>query len=925
MDSGAGSPIADTFTGVNGTLTLQAGTELRCGNFDSQAGHIITNSGLNTITASGNVTIAGTFNTPTNSTIVMTGTSKTLTATPQIGNLHIGTGITGTASGPTATVTLGANLSMAGNMEINDEGSLTTNNYNIVIKGDWNNRVGLWAPVDVNEPVSISDCRFEPGTSTVEFTKDSGTIKINGNNRWHILSIQKPGIVVEFEKGKIQRIVSGGVFRIKGADSNSVILTRQDTDQTSPIPGEGGGQYPPKVPDANYMWRIDVLPGAILEMQYVEVRYSDARLHPLAVPDVTITLYKTPGNNPTCFKWINSILGVYSYTEDSDGNGKIDRIRVTAETTLNYDFSGFEIQIKDNAYEVDTTKGYKGFEKKTDSTPIPPYTGSEFYIYLKEKTYTDTDAVIHWRIVKNTSLKDGATGKFALTLISNEDYDQFPQYYFNDSSDEQGKENYYTTTIDTALPRVAYTLGLPNQREVFIQFSEPVQNATGAIPDSTTIAFKGYNVSTVSSIPDTIPNKEILTTVSATATVSDIASGAQLTLNRIWDGAAITGSNPWPHDYSTDDKWLAFGRPLPPPYNAYGHEGQTNPGTNWANDWPNPIASDTFPTANDNTNPTASHRVSDVLISVPPASAADDRYFVWPIWARDSVITEVSESQYESLSGPEAASQTVGLVRDFTGTQWLRDQDITMQVRVNPALTPGNLSLHFDSNVADTFRATSANGPIGLWLPVFNQGSPSGAAFSGIVPWPNDPAHGGGTSLYAGTKQGAVLPSSALWNFSIPSSDPRVKSVSTLDFFFTLDTGANADNPLYVARLDVAPGAAIPPDWYRRVKPFSFDIHDVTKQRSNVTILNNVIDPTKGERVRLSYQLTKPGQVTIQVFTLDGDLVQVLYRGYRQAGDYTASWDGKNRGGRVVARGMYFIRIVGPEIDEIRKVMVVKE
>jgi hypothetical protein len=25
-----------------------------------------------------------------------------------------------------------------------------------------------------------------------------------------------------------------------------------------------------------------------------------------------------------------------------------------------------------------------------------------------------------------------------------------------------------------------------------------------------------------------------------------------------------------------------------------------------------------------------------------------------------------------------------------------------------------------------------------------------------------------------------------------------------------------------------------------------------------------------------------------------------------------------------VARGMYFIRIVGPEIDEIRKVMVVK-
>jgi hypothetical protein len=314
------------------------------------------------------------------------------------------------------------------------------------------------------------------------------------------------------------------------------------------------------------------------------------------------------------------------------------------------------------------------------------------------------------------------------------------------------------------------------------------------------------------------------------------------------------------------------------------------------------------------------HRVSDALISVPPVSATDTTYFVWPIWARDSVITEVPESQYETLSGAEAASQTVGLVRDFTGTQWLRDQDITLQARVNPALAPAALSLRLDSNVDTYFKATSANGPVGLWLPIFNQGAPNpAAAFSGIVPYPNAPSYGGSTSLYGGSVAGT-----SLWNFSIPASDPKVKSVSTLDFFFTLDNGTNVATPLYAGRLDVPAGAAIPPDWYRRVKPFSFDIHNITKQRSNATILNNVIDPTKGERVRLSYQLTSSGQVTIQVFTLDGDLVQVLYRGSRSAGDYTASWDGKNRGGHVVARGMYFIRIVGPDIDEIRKVMVVK-
>jgi hypothetical protein len=924
QDSGTGTPVSDTFTGVNGSLSLETGTELRCGNLDSQTGHTINNNGAATITADGDVSISGTFNNPANSTLVMIGTGKSLTATPQIGNLHIGAGTTGTASGPTATITLGSNLSMARNMVINDEGSLDASGYTITIEGDWINRVGIWSPDDANEPLPLSDTRFEPGTGTVEFSKNSGTIYIYGHNRWYVFSVQRPGIKVQFEKGKIQRVLSGGRFRIQGNSVSSVILTRDDTDQNSQIPGEGGtGLYPPAIPDANEMWRIDLLPGASLEMQYVELRYSDARLHPLAVPSTNVTLYKTPSNYPTCFKWIDSILAVYSYTEDSDGNGKIDRIRVTAETSLNYDFSDFSVKIKDAAYEVDTTKGINGFEEKSDSTPIPPYTGSEFYIYLKEKTYTDTDTVIYWRILNNTSLRDAATETFKLDTISNIDYNNLPGHYVLDNSTI---DQFYMQTIDGAPPRVAYTLALPGHNELFIQFSEPVFASPNSAnsPNTSCVSYPGKTTTGLGLLTTA---KEVVVSLSSALDALGMAAGYTVDFSNLWDGARREGSEPWPHDYSTDSTWLSLGRPMPPPYNAYGYEGQKNPGMNWAEDWPNPIAADSFPTANNNTNPTAKHRISDVLISVPPANASDDRYFVWPIWARDSVTTEVAESQYESAfpTGAEVASQTIGLVRDFTGTQWLRDQDITMQVRVNPALAPANLSLHFDTNVADTFRASAVNGPAGLWLPVFNNGSPSGAAFSGIVPWPNDSAHGGGTSLYGGTRQGLVLPASALWNFSIPATDPRVKSVSTLEFFLTLDNGSNTTNPLYVARLDVAPGAPIPANWYRLVRPFSFDIHDVTKQRSNATILNNVIDPTRGERVRLSYQLTKAGQVTIQVFTLDGDLVQVLYRGYRQAGDYTASWDGKNRGGRVVARGMYFIRIVGPDIDEIRKVLVVKE
>ena len=95
-------------------------------------------------------------------------------------------------------------------------------------------------------------------------------------------------------------------------------------------------------------------------------------------------------------------------------------------------------------------------------------------------------------------------------------------------------------------------------------------------------------------------------------------------------------------------------------------------------------------------------------------------------------------------------------------------------------------------------------------------------------------------------------------------------------------------------------------------------------QRGEVTILNNVINPEQGDTTRLHYVLENSGTVTVQVFDLKGDIVDILHRGRQNAGEYSTTWDGRNRGGRIVARGVYFIKIVAPGISEVRKVLVVK-
>ncbi|MCQ2596397.1 MAG: hypothetical protein MJ181_00985 [Treponema sp.] len=105
---------------------------------------------------------------------------------------------------------------------------------------------------------------------------------------------------------------------------------------------------------------------------------------------------------------------------------------------------------------------------------------------------------------------------------------------------------------------------------------------------------------------------------------------------------------------------------------------------------------------------------------------------------------------------------------------------------------------------------------------------------------------------------------------------------------------------------------------------WSFRLKKITKQKGNVTILNNVIDASKGERTVVRIDNPKSGKVDVIVMTLDGNIVDYLNRGNLGTGTTNFTWNGTNRSGKPVARGMYFIRIIGNGFDETRKVMVVK-
>ena len=305
------------------------------------------------------------------------------------------------------------------------------------------------------------------------------------------------------------------------------------------------------------------------------------------------------------------------------------------------------------------------------------------------------------------------------------------------------------------------------------------------------------------------------------------------------------------------------------------------------------ISSPNSPLADDATDPpdTAdplvanTHRISDIALGIIGNGIVEP-------------VAAVGQTQPAGGSG-------VGIVTDFDGSDFLQVEDINIQVHryTGEGFTP----ILFWENakiIPNSYKNS------GLWLPFVDEIADSGnRPFSGLVPRPWSP---GPDSIGMNPVAGDLFDHDWI-------SDSKIVSNADLDFFFRIDGTVN--NRLYAARCEDDTAS----DWYRRIRPWTIKIRNVVTQAGGISILNNIINPNRNERTTLHYELTRGGTVNIQIFDLAGGLVEVLQRGYQDPGEYSVSWNGRNRSGNVVARGIYFIRYVGPGgIDQIRKVLVVK-
>ena len=79
----------------------------------------------------------------------------------------------------------------------------------------------------------------------------------------------------------------------------------------------------------------------------------------------------------------------------------------------------------------------------------------------------------------------------------------------------------------------------------------------------------------------------------------------------------------------------------------------------------------------------------------------------------------------------------------------------------------------------------------------------------------------------------------------------------------------------------------------------------------------------------IPYQLSKPADVTLTIYAVNGQLIRRLALGHQLAGTYqsrsrAAYWDGRNALGEPVASGLYFYTLTAGDFTATRKMLIRK-
>ena len=74
----------------------------------------------------------------------------------------------------------------------------------------------------------------------------------------------------------------------------------------------------------------------------------------------------------------------------------------------------------------------------------------------------------------------------------------------------------------------------------------------------------------------------------------------------------------------------------------------------------------------------------------------------------------------------------------------------------------------------------------------------------------------------------------------------------------------------------------------------------------------------------ISFQISDPAQVKLQVYNVRGQLVNTLINEFQQPGHYDVIWNSEDSDNRPVSSGVYFYKMQADNIQQTQKMLLLK-
>ena len=89
------------------------------------------------------------------------------------------------------------------------------------------------------------------------------------------------------------------------------------------------------------------------------------------------------------------------------------------------------------------------------------------------------------------------------------------------------------------------------------------------------------------------------------------------------------------------------------------------------------------------------------------------------------------------------------------------------------------------------------------------------------------------------------------------------------------------------------------------------------------TLFQNYPNPFNPS-TQISFQLVKAGTISIKIYDVIGNEVNILDSGYHEKGTYSFNWDGRTNYATQAASGVYMCKLQGQNSSKIIKMLLMK-